>query len=312
MSGISKAVLLSLHLHQQNHRLYLGFWAFICAFIIFLLCNDTATEPNYNCFGSSQHGCYLGRGSGGDLATKSGRISVILYKGVLTNFVSSSENSAETCLCEVALPEYIFPGKYSPDWGTAFSFSVFRWLVFTNLSRLTIAAGVTPGIRLTAPICTWRQEQVNYHQTYTLHGASEKWHQNCGCSFPWFFHPPAPWGRQKGFHCCSALLWLSFSPSGGGLHPASPAPLPRVRHQWQSNPGHLAAGAPHHDAPLPFPAADWLHTTRKQLWWSGEQERQIHIHIHVKQVTCTKHNEKFHWGGSKAPKEISSLIDYKA
>lgn len=133
----------------------------------------------------------------------------ILYKGVLTNLLSSSENSAETCLCEVALPEYIFPGKYYPDWGTAFSFSVFWWLVFTNLSRLTIAAGVIPGIRLTAPICTWRQEQVNYHQTYTLHGASEKWDQNL-----WVFLPdsftPYPLRRQRGFHCCSALLcWIS-------------------------------------------------------------------------------------------------------
>lgn len=40
---------------------------------------------------------------------KSGRNSAILYKGVLTNFVSSSENSAEICLCEVVLSEYIFP-----------------------------------------------------------------------------------------------------------------------------------------------------------------------------------------------------------
>lgn len=39
----------------------------------------------------------------------------ILYKGVLTNLASSSENSAEICLCEVALSEYIFPGKYFPD-----------------------------------------------------------------------------------------------------------------------------------------------------------------------------------------------------
>lgn len=134
---------------------------------------------------------------------KSGRNSAILYKGVLTNFVSSSENSAEICLCEVVLSEYIFP-----DWGTAFSFSIFRWLVFTNLSRLTIAAGVIPGIRLTAPICTRRQEQVNHHQTYTLELVRNKI-KTCGCTFPWVFHPHAPWEDRRDFTaaqpCCGSI-----------------------------------------------------------------------------------------------------------
>lgn len=211
MSGILKAVLLSLHLHQQNHRLYLGFWAFtLCIHHLCSMqrhCHRTQLEllwiwPAWVLSGKRLR-------STGDLATKSGRIGAILYKGVLTNFVSSSENSAESCLCEAALSEYILPGKYSPARGTAFSFSVFRWLVFTNLSRLTIAAGVIPGIRLTAPICMWRQEQVNHHQTYTLELVRNEI-KTRGYSFPCSFHAHAPWEGKRDFTaaqpCCG---WVS-------------------------------------------------------------------------------------------------------
>lgn len=76
-----------------------------------------------------------------------------------------------------------------------------------------------------------------------------------GAPFPDSF-TPMPLEKTEGISLLSALLWVNFSPSEGGLSPASPAPLRRARHQWQSNPGHLAAGEPRHDAPLLFHAAD--------------------------------------------------------
>lgn len=117
------------------------------------------------------------------------------HKGVLTKVLpsSSSEISDEIGVWEVAFFEYIFPDECLPVWGKAFSFSA-----FTNLSRLMMAAGVTPGMRLTAPICIQKQEWVSLKQTQTLK-LVKTGIKTYGYSFPCTSSPlHAPWEYTGG------------------------------------------------------------------------------------------------------------------
>lgn len=141
--------------------------------------------------------------------TYSGRRGTLLYKGVLTKVLWLKSVFGKLLSLSTSSPVTL------PVGGKAFSFSVFWWLVFTNLSRLTIAAGVIPGMRLTAPICVWEQEQVNQNQTYTL-GLVRNEIKTCGYSFPQFSSPPpCPLGRHRrdstaAQPCCGPLsyrLW---------------------------------------------------------------------------------------------------------